>query len=595
MATIQNGFSFLGELHHQQHKYPILAQPYNLQRELPKYFLNPIEITDQNFASEHNSPPESSVSSSNSLNRTATSIIESDLCGSYSPNRNPILIAISENGDYTPISNASDSFVDNNFYYPNANISYKDAPKEEFGGEQNRGLMFVEHKPDAAQFCVSNNLMANQYSGAFDSSYANSNNQINPSRFSMTNHDHSIPTETNQFCYQPFSVIENQSMGYHQSPLPTLLLYDHCNVSEQHQTSNEIVRKNYASANDCPMYKPNDQFLNQLKQEPEDVVLKHENNVEEDLVDFVHLNGTQTYLKNSTESFCIANDQNYCIQESNLNNQYNSIDNSEVESQTSDDPKDSFETIDMKEIQSRYAHQRFPIKLWNLANDEQFQAIQWSSDGKNLRISECALEMNLGVLFRTKKFSSFLRQLHLYGFRKVQRARNHQRSRSPSLEGTYAEYQCLAFQRNRFDLIKNVKRFYGNTANSNTKNNPHSNSQIISNRNDYSNLKRNRINRSRKTSKNGDDEGSMMIDLAKLFNPDNQWYDCYESNAIESQELSDCTVTIESGQNHRNQSEDSILVPFYNDNIDSLTDRSDDNRDDDFHSEFQYPNESYRQ
>lgn len=47
MATIQNGFSFLGELHHQQYKYPILAQPYNLQRELPKYFLNPIEITDQ--------------------------------------------------------------------------------------------------------------------------------------------------------------------------------------------------------------------------------------------------------------------------------------------------------------------------------------------------------------------------------------------------------------------------------------------------------------------------------------------------------------------------------------------------------------------
>lgn len=132
----------------------------------------------------------------------------------------------------------------------------------------------------------------------------------------------------------------------------------------------------------------------------------------------------------------------------------------------------------MQLINSRYTHQRFPIKLWNLASDENFIPIGWSSDGLSVVINEVLLEPVLGSFFRSKKYSSFLRQLHLYGFRKVTRARLHRPigyhnnnqlliggtiSGSSSDTDRYeyiAEYQCNDFQRDRFDLVKNVRRFY---------------------------------------------------------------------------------------------------------------------------------------
>lgn len=127
---------------------------------------------------------------------------------------------------------------------------------------------------------------------------------------------------------------------------------------------------------------------------------------------------------------------------------------------------------EMQRINTKYTHQRFPIKLWNLASDKNFKPINWSSDGMSLIIDEYALEPNLGYFFRSKKFSSFLRQLHLYGFRKVTRARNHRNTNSSvrigemkSRSECISEYQCAFFRRDKLELVKNVRRFYGNHSN----------------------------------------------------------------------------------------------------------------------------------
>lgn len=126
---------------------------------------------------------------------------------------------------------------------------------------------------------------------------------------------------------------------------------------------------------------------------------------------------------------------------------------------------------EMQRINTKYTHQRFPIKLWNLASDENFKPINWSPDGLSLIIDEYSLEPNLGYFFRSKKFSSFLRQLHLYGFRKVTRARNHRSTSNirigemKSRSECISEYQCTFFRRDQLDLVKNVRRFYGNHGN----------------------------------------------------------------------------------------------------------------------------------
>ena len=119
----------------------------------------------------------------------------------------------------------------------------------------------------------------------------------------------------------------------------------------------------------------------------------------------------------------------------------------------------------MLKVNAKYIHQQFPFKLWNLASDEEFKPIQWSPDGMSLILNEYALDSVLKYFFRGKKFSSFLRQLHLYGFRKVTRAHRNQ-SETDKLRSVYISmYQCQHFQRDRYDLVKSVRRFYGKSNN----------------------------------------------------------------------------------------------------------------------------------
>ncbi|XP_047657322.1 heat shock transcription factor-like isoform X3 [Tachysurus fulvidraco] len=67
----------------------------------------------------------------------------------------------------------------------------------------------------------------------------------------------------------------------------------------------------------------------------------------------------------------------------------------------------------------------FPINLWNLVNDPQICSICWDDSGEGILIcpesfkAEVLSKANKEKIFRTTNFISFVRQLNLYGFRKV--------------------------------------------------------------------------------------------------------------------------------------------------------------------------------
>ncbi|XP_037980464.1 heat shock factor protein 5-like isoform X3 [Motacilla alba alba] len=115
----------------------------------------------------------------------------------------------------------------------------------------------------------------------------------------------------------------------------------------------------------------------------------------------------------------------------------------------------------------------FPAKLWRLVNSPRVRSVRWDSRAQGLLVDRCLFERELlsagdahgadaeggpGPVpdsFQATHFGSFVRQLNLYGFRKVP---GWVGSDEPGDAGGWLHFRNPNFRRDRPDLLLRIKR-----------------------------------------------------------------------------------------------------------------------------------------
>ncbi|KAM4701879.1 heat shock factor protein 5 [Discoglossus pictus] len=116
----------------------------------------------------------------------------------------------------------------------------------------------------------------------------------------------------------------------------------------------------------------------------------------------------------------------------------------------------------------------FPAKLWRLVNSSRYQSIRWDSRGEGVIIDQQLFESELlcptkplnesSELFKTTNFTSFIRQLNLYGFRKVVMGAGsnpshlHPGGDLGAGDGHLHHFHNIHFRKEHPDLLVNLKR-----------------------------------------------------------------------------------------------------------------------------------------
>ncbi|XP_032330694.1 LOW QUALITY PROTEIN: heat shock transcription factor, X-linked member 3-like [Camelus ferus] len=103
----------------------------------------------------------------------------------------------------------------------------------------------------------------------------------------------------------------------------------------------------------------------------------------------------------------------------------------------------------------------FPRKLWMIVEDEAFTSVRWNDKGDMLIIEEDLFQREVlrrrgaDRIFETDSLKSFIRQLNLYGFRKIHLPGT--LGRSPGKKRLMIYHNCN-FQREKPLLIENMRR-----------------------------------------------------------------------------------------------------------------------------------------
>ncbi|XP_075450652.1 heat shock factor protein 5 isoform X3 [Ascaphus truei] len=116
----------------------------------------------------------------------------------------------------------------------------------------------------------------------------------------------------------------------------------------------------------------------------------------------------------------------------------------------------------------------FPAKLWRLVNSPRYQSIRWDLRGEGVIIDQQLFESELlcpsnpldetNELFKTTNFTSFIRQLNLYGFRKVVMGVGgnpgllHPGGDLGAGDGHLHHFHNIHFHKEHPDLLVNLKR-----------------------------------------------------------------------------------------------------------------------------------------
>lgn len=100
-------------------------------------------------------------------------------------------------------------------------------------------------------------------------------------------------------------------------------------------------------------------------------------------------------------------------------------------------------------------NQRFQYKLWNLIHSNKSTSIQWNKTGDGILFN--FLQFKKEVLDRdvdfckSNKLASFIRQLNLYGFKKIPEMKRTKKKDNHEFRNSF-------FLRGRDDLLQYVKR-----------------------------------------------------------------------------------------------------------------------------------------
>lgn len=109
---------------------------------------------------------------------------------------------------------------------------------------------------------------------------------------------------------------------------------------------------------------------------------------------------------------------------------------------------------------------KFPWKLWRIVNECRTDAIKWSESGRTIIINKELFQVEYldppSKVFKTTNIGSFIRQLNLYGFRKVQPACRHFPYDGPGEDQPdIQEFYSENFKRDRPDLVNELRRHVG--------------------------------------------------------------------------------------------------------------------------------------